>query len=247
MASNKLSDDDRSLLIDCIKHKLELSQDESKRADLEKLLKSLIKRTQSQVGKSNVGRSKSHERRVARLLCEWSGKEFRRRRVEGRDTSILERESASDVIPVTGNCLFTIEAKCGEGFGFESLLATPTVSLFTSWWHQSCYDAKLVSECLHRKFYPLVIFKPIPAFDWVAFSALAFPLLKPKIKVEDSSDFNWLSHIRYDCYGPVNPVECDISHTKNKKLYKLDLDPVIFCRWRDFSASVDPSSVLFDT
>ena len=35
----------------------------------------------SRIGRSNVRRSKSHERRVAHLLTEWAGVDFRRRRV----------------------------------------------------------------------------------------------------------------------------------------------------------------------
>ena len=53
----------------------------------------------SKVGKSNVRKGKTYERRVAGLLTEYTGQEFRRRRVEGRDLSVVEREStASSVI-----------------------------------------------------------------------------------------------------------------------------------------------------
>ena len=76
----------------------------------------------SRIGKSNVARSKSHERRVAKLLQDWSNVEFRRRRVEGRDSTVIERESTADVIPVKGEILFSIEAKCGECTNIDGLL-----------------------------------------------------------------------------------------------------------------------------
>ncbi len=61
---------------------------------------------QSKIGKSNVRRSKGHERQVAHYLTDWSGQEFRRRRVEGRDVTVIERESTADVIPV--KVIFTV-------------------------------------------------------------------------------------------------------------------------------------------
>ena len=64
------------------------------------------------VGKSNVRRGKTYERRVSNLLTEWSGEEFRRRRVEGRDSNVIDRESTADVIPASKKIIFSIEVKC---------------------------------------------------------------------------------------------------------------------------------------
>ena len=58
-----------------------------------------MSRTASQVGKSNVATAKCHERRVAKLLTEWSGREFRRRRVEGRESDTVLRDLTGDVVP----------------------------------------------------------------------------------------------------------------------------------------------------
>jgi len=79
----------------------------------------------SKIGKSNVRKGKTYERRVASLLGEFTGVQFRRRRVEGRDLSVVERESTADVIPVTGDIKFSIEAKSGKGFSFDAILGNP--------------------------------------------------------------------------------------------------------------------------
>jgi hypothetical protein len=201
----------------------------------------------SRIGRSNVRRSKSHERRVAHLLTEWAGVDFRRRRVEGRDSTVVERESTADVIPVTGEIIFSIEAKCGECTSFDGLLANPKSNKFTSWWHQCCYDAQILSEVFKRKVYPMLFFKPAPSFDWLAVDQEVFKsnILKPLPNVEKIDAHNWVNSIAFDVYGKTGPIEHNVSHSKKNPVMKaLVLPSMYMMRWKDFAAAVDPKSIF---
>lgn len=201
----------------------------------------------SKIGSSNVRKSKVHERRVAKLLQDFTGIEFRRRRVEGRDATTIERESTSDVISVRGTPKFSIEAKSGQKFSMDALLASPKTCIFTEWWHQACYDAKLLSDHFEsstkHRFYPFIFFKPHKNFDWVAFPIDVLALETIVIKEGRS-----LPHYTFKGYNAVNPVGLNVIRTKNKKNYKivdLELPNVVFCRWKDFAEAIDPTSFFY--
>lgn len=187
----------------------------------------------SRIAKSNVSRSKAHERNVANWLTEWSGVQFRRRRVTGRDEATRMVELTGDVIPIQGDFLFNVEAKCERKFSFDGLFARPTVNLFTGWWHQTCYDAQLATKSMGRHFYPMLFFKPIVQQNWVAFSRKSVPALKLDLTTFPHLVFNW--------YETAGPIDGDVSHTKNKKMVAIELDPVVFCRWEEFCQWVDPT------
>tara|TARA_R110002110_G_scaffold22761_7_gene87898 strand:+ start:1256 stop:1873 length:618 start_codon:yes stop_codon:yes gene_type:complete len=197
----------------------------------------------SKIGKSNVRRSKSHERRVAKLLTEWSGVTFRRRRVEGRDEAVRMVEGVSDVISVEREFSFAVEAKCGVGFSMDALLKNPKSCLFTTWWHQTNYDAQLKTKADGRDCYPMLFFKPNPAHDWVVVSSKAIKILEPKNNVVNNNTL-WFPHIVYDHYDGLGPIAGDISHTKNKNIAEVELDPLFMCRWRDFEENVKPDSTF---
>ena len=200
----------------------------------------------SSVGRSNVRTSKVHERRVAHLLTDWSGVEFRRRRVEGRDLATRVVQSVADVIATAGDFHFTVECKKGQGFSFDHLMAAPATSLFTEWWFQACYDASLVSSDTNRKIYPMMFFKPLPTYDWVAFSARAIGILRPKHNVPDTMRVAmWFPCLYFNWFANLGQVKGSISHSKkNPKWHHMDLDPVVICRWRDFAEHVDPVSAF---
>lgn len=208
----------------------------------------------SKIGRSNVRKSKVHERHVAHLLTDWSGMPFRRRRVEGRDATVIERESTADVIPAFGDVLCSIESKSGKDFSFESLMARPANSVFTEWWFQSCYDASLLTKAFNRRYYAMLFFKPVPAFDWVAISCDCFSakLLTPQPAVQPQYDAAiaagnniWIPGLRFDTFSWCGLLTHNISHTKNKKnqvMHSMMLDSVFICRWKDFAVGVDPKS-----
>lgn len=222
----------------------------------------LVKMNQSRVGKSNVRRSKSHERTIAHWLTEWTGQEFRRRRVEGRDVTVIERESTADVIPVKGDVHCSIEAKCGEVQTFGALMDNPTGTKFTEWWHQACYDCTLVSKVFNRQFYPMMFFRPYTAQNWVAISAKLFTkgILRPRESVPGRHHWLverenggahkiWFPHFLFDAYERLGEISFNVVRTKKKANYKyvpLQLDGMVICRWKDFAANVDPQSFFLN-
>jgi len=211
------------------------------------------KRTASQVGRSNVQTSKAHERRVAHLLTSWSGAEFRRRRVEGRGGDTIARDLTGDVIPVNRSCHFNIECKKGENFSLDAMLSNVETCQFTKWYHQSTYDAKLCSKQHNRVILPLVFFKPIPNWDWIAIDIASIEFLSPLDKYcllherERSRGKLWFTHFVYDQYSRCSEISHNVAHTrkaKNKVMVPLKLSPCFICRWKDFAANVDPESFL---
>jgi hypothetical protein len=195
------------------------------------------KRTAAAIARSNVSRSKSHERRWADLLSQWTGVQFRRRRIEGRTEDTILINSTGDIIPTRGSIHFNIEAKIGKGFSFDSILKAPQKALFTAWYHQSSYDAKLFTDVHDRKVYPFVFFKPTMNSDWVALSSKAFyDVLQP---VKTHAD---VPRLDFDHFGKCGPIELNVSRTKNKSMVSLELDPVTFVRWPDFRDGIRPES-----
>ncbi len=193
------------------------------------------KKEQSRIGKSNVRRSKTHERRVAALLTEWSGKEFRRRKVEGHDRSVIARESTADVIAVEHDFQFSVEAKCGVGFSLDALLATPKTCKATVWWGQACYDARLVSEVLGITIYPMIFCKPQLNTDWVGFSKKAFDI----IKLRDSFEY-----IEYEGYSKIGVMDVKIAYGRKEKDIHMELDDIIYTRWKNFAKCVEPDNLF---
>lgn len=219
----------------------------------------LLKEKQSKIGRSNVRRSKGHERTIAKFLTDWSGQEFRRRRVEGRDVTVIERESTADVIPVKGDIHCSIEAKCGEVQTFATLMSNPKGCKFTEWWHQANYDAELVAKVLGRPFYPMLFFRPYINQNWVAVSHQLFwkGIFKPRVEDPNwTADclagvrYNiWFPHFLFDAYDVIGEVSFNVVRTKEKKNFKyvpLKLDSMVICRWQDFAANVDPASFFLN-
>jgi hypothetical protein len=210
-------------------------------------------RTASQVGKSNVATAKCHERRIAKLLTEWSGREFRRRRVEGRESDTVLRDLTGDVVPADAKnrCRFNLEAKKGKGFSLTSIISGYSTCKFSEWYHQSTYDARLVSKALGLDIKPIIFFKPTPNLDWVAFDWTAIDFLR---RCEASQDLRqgsnklWFPHLFFDYYAYCGPISFNISHTKNRKnrvIVPLQLAPCFICSWNDFAANVNPDSFFF--
>ncbi len=197
----------------------------------------------SKIGKSNSRKGKTYERRVAKLLTDWSGTTFRRRRVEGRDSTVIDRESTSDVISVGKMSRFSIEAKSRAGFSLDALMASPVSCVFTSWWLQTCYDTQLLMEHFKQDFYPLLFFKPHSNFDWVAISQKPFKLQLLKPKSGKEVDDIWFASLKFDAYDLLEPIQYNVIQTKKKENFKyVSIAPQSFymCRWNDFANNVDP-------
>lgn len=217
----------------------------SKEELVEKIVQSR-KDNYSAVGKRNVSTAKSHERRCKTLLTEWSGVEFRRRRIEGRGDDVSVVEGVADIIPVNNEVIFAIECKKGEKFSIDSLLSTPKTALFTEWWHQANYDAYLLTSKTNVQRYPFLFFKPTPMTDWVAVPSKCFDdnILVPKNSIPHGSGC-WFPHLKFNSYSKIGKIEHNISTSKkNPVMYGLELFDCVICRWKDFADQVDPSTIF---
>lgn len=204
------------------------------------------KEEMSRVGKSNVRRGKTLERRVANLFSEWTGETFRRRRVEGRDSLTIERDSTADVISVSKESIFSIEVKNASGFSLEALLASPKTAKITTWWHQATYDASLMTKLLKKSIYPFLFFKPLPGYDWVMFPTelIDNKIITPK----NGSPRNdiWFTAIRFDGYSLIGEVTHNVSQSKKHPiLMPLILPSAYICRWNDLKDNVDSGSIFY--
>jgi len=162
----------------------------------------------------------------------------------------IARDLTGDVIPVDRSCYFNIECKSREDFSLDAVLSNPRGCQFTQWWHQTNYDAKLCSEQHNRPVMPLLFFKPIPNWDWIAIDTEAIGILSPKPLA--TSDWIrsslWFPHFLFDFYVQLGEISHNVAHTKkdkNKVMVPLKLRPCFICRWRDFAAHVEPESFFY--
>ena len=207
----------------------------------------------SRIGRSNVHTAKCHERRVAKLLTDWSGRAFRRRRVEGRGDDVKVIEGVADVIPVEDDIIFAIEAKKGKDFSLDGLLLNPSGARFTEWWFQASYDALLLTNKTNIKRYPMLFFKPHPNWDWVVvpFEVFQQNILTPhevcttEYNHRRKSSEIWFPHIHFDAYVWMGPIAHNVSQSKTNKVMKeLLLSAAVMMRWHDFERFVNPDSIF---
>lgn len=228
----------------------EIAREELNKLSHSQLVEKIITKraeTYSKTGKRNVSTAKSHERRCKSLLKDWTGVEFRRRRIEGRGDDVSVVEGVADVIPVDRDVIFAIEAKKGEKFSLDHLMDKPKVALFTEWWHQCNYDAKILTDKTNIQRHPLLFFKPIPSWDWIAIDADCFDNNILKRKDGKSHSGCWFPHLRFDQYSKLGPIEHNISASKkNKVMFPLQLKDCVICRWKTFAEEVDPIHIFLD-
>jgi hypothetical protein len=199
------------------------------------------KERMSKIGKSNVRKGKNHERRIARLLSEWTGEEFRRRRVEGRESNVIDRESTADIIPASKSIIFSIEAKSGTCPSLDGILSNPSKNKWTSWWHQCCYDAELLSKALNHQIWPMMFFKPHQNFDWVAIAKDPYEQV-----LKSNGEKVRIPNFFLDLFEWVGPISHNISNSPKNPVYKsLHLHSCYMVRWVDFAKSVDPISIFY--
>ncbi len=122
------------------------------------------------------------------------------------------------------------------------MLANPITSLFGSWYHQTAYDASLLTSHCKRQVWPLLFFKPIPAQDWIAFAAAALTVLRPHGSTI-AGNRPWWPHLWYD-WLDGRQLTMNVSHGRKKVNVSLDLGTVVICRWKDFASNVVPESII---
>lgn len=120
----------------------------------------------SKVGRRVKRRGKTYERRVATLLTEFTGVNFRSTPGSGGynkqgGVTIREELFCGDLIADRSDFLYCIEAKNREIFDFNPILKNPETAAFTLWWYQCVQDAKRVG------LEPLMFFKPNGSDDFI--------------------------------------------------------------------------------
>lgn len=113
----------------------------------------------SAIGKRVKRRGKTYERRVAKILHEFTSIGFRSTPSSGgfnklSETTIREELFCGDLICDNPNFRYCVEAKNREKFSFTAILKNPSTAAFTHWWHQCVTDAK------NANLEPLMFFKP---------------------------------------------------------------------------------------
>lgn len=198
----------------------------------------------SRIGRSNSRRGKTLERRVAKLITEWTGETFRRRRVEGRDITTIERDSTADVVCANPHkkILLSIEVKNAQRFSFDALLANAQTAKFTSWWHQATLDAQILTNINDYRIYPMLFFKPNRSWDWIAIPTELIDdrLLKPKN--QSAPKTCWFPSLKYCGYSLCGTISK--TNSKNAEPVELQLPDCYITRWSDFESQVDPGSIF---
>ncbi len=190
----------------------------------------------SRISRSSVSRSKESERKIANLMTEWSGVQFRRRRVEGKDVGTIALNSVADVIPIVGDFNFAIEVKIEKKFSLVALMKTTKTCTFTSWWLQVNHDCSLMTASRQRQTLPMLFFRHGVNFNWLALSVEGFESIEFRGRVAT------MTTAIYSSFGVVSG---NVSHSpKNKVIVSMQLPDVVFMRCDDFFASAVPSSVF---
>lgn len=120
------------------------------------------------MSKKSSDKGKRYERRVIKLLSEFTNRDYRRIPLSGGwnktgGTVIHERTFSGDVTCGDPDFCFSIEAKSHyEDFSFTAILKKPDSCLFTSWWQQCLIDS------YSNNLYPALIFKPNTQDDFIS-------------------------------------------------------------------------------
>lgn len=104
----------------------------------------------SAVGRRSKGKGKYGERRTAKLLTDFTGKNYRRTPCSGgfgkQGLIVAEHVFTGDVICDDPGFKFCIESKNRpDSFSLAQLLVVPDKAPFTDWWHYAIEDAKSVN------------------------------------------------------------------------------------------------------
>lgn len=195
----------------------------------------------------NVTQGKRLERRLANLLTEWTGTLFRRRRIESNEMATICHDLTADLVPMSGRSYFSIEVKSGDGFSLDSLMKSPKICKFTAWLHQTMYGVSQLKKAFGTDaFYPMLMFKPDPAWDWLAVSVDAFKTILKDRAGEQAWPVK-APHLVFDEYDRLGEISMNVKHTKKKAnfLYvPLQLPAVVIMRWLDFTSYIDPKSIF---
>lgn len=173
----------------------------------------------SKIGRKSKRKGRKYESRVAHLLTEFTGVNFRRVPASGGFNKtggvvVAQHVFSGDVICDDHRFLFSVEAKNRKDMSLTALLKSPTTAMFTKCWDQCLEDAK-TNNCK-----PMMFFKPNMSDDWVC-------LREQEI---DSVTLCEMRHIKLNVYT-------ESSQTPN---------PVII-DWNEFTKHVNANTLFKET
>ena len=129
------------------------------------------------MGAKSKAKGNRYERRVAKLLTEYTSVNFRRIPSSGafnkfKGVTVAEHVFSGDIVCDRTDFRFSVEAKSQKVFSFQAILKDPDNCAFTKWWKQCVEDAQAVSKV------PMLLFKPDTQEDFIATTGNAIALLK---------------------------------------------------------------------
>jgi hypothetical protein len=187
------------------------------------------KRDYSAQGRRSKRKGKTYERRVAKILKEFTSVEFRSTPSSGGfnkfgGATIREELFCGDVIADDATFRYCVEAKNREEFSFTSILKSPETAAFTRWWHQCVEDANTVG------LEPLMFFKPNRADDFVVMTLTEYNKHYGNPKVPF-----------YAIHAYINPIT--IKPEKDLEI-TVKLPVPVMIDWKAFIKHHDPKSMF---
>ena len=188
----------------------------------------------SRLGRLSKQKGKRGERRVATLLTEFTGKNFRKVPGSGgfnkQGIIVAERCFSGDIICDDLNFIFSVESKNRPNdFSIAQILAVPEKAPFTHWWYQTISDADQV------RLFPMLFFKASQsstktvgsehiAITSEAFEAMGCPDEMPRLTL--------------DIYSQVSSLVVEGNSVS------VTLPMPIIVNWRIFIKHTDPTKMF---
>lgn len=187
-----------------------------------------------EVGRRSKNKGKYGERRVARLLSEFTGKNFRKVPASGgfvkQGSVVAEHIFTGDVICDDSDFLFSVESKNRpRDFSFAQIVAAPSKAPFTEWWYQTLTDADSVDRL------PMLFFKASASSN-ATVGAECVGLCKrgmDRVKYPDDAP-----KAVFDIY------ERQVEFKHNGEHIKTTLETCFVVNWRVFVRYVSPDTMF---
>ena len=193
----------------------------------------------SAIGKRSKNKGHAGERRIAKLLSDFTGKNFRKVPGSGgfgkQGVVVAERTFTGDIVSDDPTFAFSVECKNrANDFSFAQLATVPDKAPFSEWWYQTVEDAKSVNLL------PILFFKASSSStqtvgaDFIALTVegmkrLGYPADMPKIV--------------FDLYNkPITIVLKD----RKKGTVVTQLPRAYIISWRLITQYVDPDRFFGD-
>ena len=192
----------------------------------------------SAIGRRSKNKGKAGEYRTAKLLMEFTGRNFRRTPASGGfnkqgGVKVADYVFSGDVICDDRNFCFSVENKNQPNkFSFPQLASVPENADFAEWWYQVTEDAKSANRL------PILFFKAAHASTQTV-SAEHVALNKKGIEILRYP--NDAPKIVFDIFHKSFQIELRERFSKKKKKVTVELDnPIYVINWKNIQRHVNP-------